>query len=225
MNWRKISRHSAGVPASQNTKARAGKFLAKGLRNAWQPAGTLVLMALFALASVTGCKYVKANARVAFLGDSLTEGWFYPRANFGVFGQTTAQIRVRSSAVLTGHRYDRLILLGGTNDVLTKVDPSLTIGNLEAMGELAQREGTEPVLCEIPPIFHSYNHSDTSDYSGTVKELNRRIVELAAAHHWRLVDFYDPLLSHPEYSSDGVHMKKLGYWTMEQALLKVVPDA
>ncbi|MFC5864205.1 SGNH/GDSL hydrolase family protein [Acidicapsa dinghuensis] len=177
---------------------------------------------LFAL---SGCRYIKGDPKVAFLGDSLTQKWFYPEANFGIFGNTTEQILNRTPAVIDGRRYAKVILLGGTNDVLLHIDPTVTIGNLETIATQIQKAGEEPVLCEIPPIFHNFNLKDKTDFSEPVKALNEQIAQLAVRHGWKLVDYYDPMLGHPGYSSDGVHMKKLGYLTMERALLKVVPDA
>ena len=168
---------------------------------------------------------MKGAANVAFLGDSLTRGWFYPHDNYGIFGNNSAQILKRSSAVLRTHKYKTLILLGGTNDVLQHVNPAVTIKNLRTIGETAQEAGIEPVLCEIPPIFHSWMKEDKSDYTSNVLALNKQIVTLANEHHWKLVDYYDPIAGHPEYTSDGVHMKRRGYWAMEQALVQAMPSS
>jgi len=172
-----------------------------------------------------GCRVLKAPPEVAFLGDSLTQGWAYPEANFGIFGNTTSQMLVRFDAQISGHRYKQLVILGGTNDVLKKVDADATLHNLEEIATKAAKEGTVPVLCEIPPIFHSYNPADPLDYSQQVRRLNLRIAKLAAAHGWKLIDYYDPILGHPDYSSDGVHMKHRGYAAMEWAFLREAPVA
>jgi lysophospholipase L1-like esterase len=185
---------------------------------------TLLPLLLF-LCLLTGCRVFKADPRVAFLGDSITQGWAYPVANFGVMGNTTLQMLQRDSAVLSGHNYAKVVILGGTNDVLRGIEPQITVSNLEKIALAVQRSGAEPVLCEIPPIFHALNVNDTKDYSNDVRQLNRQIVHLAAEHRWRLVDYYDPLRRHPHASSDGVHMKRRGYLLMEIALLRAVPDA
>ncbi len=39
------------------------------------------------------------------------------------------------------------------------------------------------------------------------------------------LSYYDPLLGHSGFSSDGVDMKRSGYLIMEIALLRTVPDA
>jgi lysophospholipase L1-like esterase len=180
---------------------------------------------LLSLSLLSGCQVFKGDKRVAFLGDSITQGWAYPAANFGIFGNTTQQMLERDAAVLAGHGYAKVIILGGTNDVLLGIEPEMTVSNLEKIALAVQRSGAEPVLCEIPPIFHSLKVDDTKDYSDDVLRLNAQIARLAAEHRWRLVDYYDPLRYHPHVSSDGVHMKRRGYLLMEIALLRAVPDA
>jgi lysophospholipase L1-like esterase len=177
----------------------------------------------FCLISLTGCRLLHAGSNVAFLGDSLTEGWRYPVVDFGVRGNTTSQMLDRFDRLIPGHGYKTVVILGGTNDVLLGVDPRTTIQNLEEIGERTAEQHAEPILCEIPPIFHSNDHADKKDYSTEVLDLNSRIIQLAAVHHWRLVDYYAPLANHPSYLSDGVHMKRRGYLVMEWALLHQLP--
>jgi lysophospholipase L1-like esterase len=185
----------------------------------------LVLPLLLSLCLLSGCRVFKGDKRVAFLGDSITHGWAYPAANFGIPGNTTQQMLERDAAVLAGHGYAKVIILGGTNDVLLGIEPEITVSNLEKIALAVQRSGAEPVLCEIPPIFHSFKVDDAKDYSNDVRRLNGQIARLAAEHRWRLVDYYNPLRYHPHVSSDGVHMKRRGYLLMEIALLRAVPDA
>jgi lysophospholipase L1-like esterase len=168
----------------------------------------------------TGCRIFRADPDVAFLGDSITQGWHYPRVNLGIFGNTTAQMLQRLPRSIVGKRYKQVVILGGTNDILLGIDPNVTILNLEGLGNLILASGAEPVLCEIPPIFHSFNHSDKKDYSAEVRALNERISRLAATRKWKLVDYYDPMLGHPGYSSDGVHLKRRGYAVMEIVYLR-----
>jgi acyl-CoA thioesterase-1 len=181
---------------------------------------SVAIFTLLLLCALTGCRLVHGSARVAFIGDSITESWAYPTVNYGVHGETTAQMLARFPRLIPGHGYAAVVILGGTNDVLLKVDPEITVRNLERMAQLTTEDHAEPVLCEIPPIFHSFVKGDMHDYRPQVVELNRRIAMLAAAHHWRLTDYFTPLDNHPTYSSDGVHLKRRGYLLMEAALLR-----
>jgi lysophospholipase L1-like esterase len=182
-----------------------------------------LVMGSASLIGLAGCHLVHAGADVAFLGDSITEGWSYPTVNYGVHGNTTAQMLARFDRLIPGHGYHTVVLLGGTNDVLLGIDPDVTIQNLEKLAEETMEQHAEPILCEIPPIFHSYDPAVTKDFGPQVIDLNNRIAKLAAAHNWKLVDYYTPISGHPDDSSDGVHMKRKGYLAMERALLHQLP--
>ena len=175
-----------------------------------------------ALVLLSGCAE-KADGHIAFLGDSITAGWKYPTVNLGVRGNTTAQMLERFPSLIPGHGYSTVVILGGTNDVLVRLSPDTTIQNLETLGEETEAQHAQPILCEIPPIFHDFNIEDKKDLMPTVRDLNQRIAALAAKHHWKLVDYYTPLAGHPSYSSDGVHMKRRAYAEMHDALLKQLP--
>lgn len=181
-------------------------------------ATAVILVAIVWL--IAGCHLVKADPGIAFIGDSITEGWHYPSANFGIHGNTTAQMLARYPRIIPGHGFHEVVILGGTNDTLLGVDSDQTIQNLEALGEETEQLHMQPVLCEIPPIFHSFRPDDRKNYMPAVIQLNRRIALLAQTHHWKLVDYYTPLANHPTYSKDGVHMRHRGYLVMEAALLR-----
>ena len=177
------------------------------------------------LALLAGCRYFKADPHIAFFGDSLVEDWPYPSANLGKFGNTTGDLLARSHVAIDGHKFTKVVILGGANDVLKNIDAKTSVKNIEAIATAVQRSGEEPVLCEIPPIFHDYIETDKRDFSVPVRELNEQIAQLAAQHQWKLVDLYHPMLGHPGYSVDGVHMKRRGYLVMEMAFLRTVPNA
>jgi lysophospholipase L1-like esterase len=157
-----------------------------------------------------------ASRRVAFMGDSITWGWSFPRANFGIRGQTTAQMLARFPVQIVGHNYREVVILGGTNDTLLGLDQQATLTNLGAMADLARKAGIEPVLAEIPPIY-----SGGGVHLPTVAALNRGIVELGRTKGVNVVDYYDTLNGQPQDFSDGVHLKRRGYARMEWELVKV----
>jgi lysophospholipase L1-like esterase len=182
------------------------------------------LLLTVSLHFLSGCRILKADPHIAFFGDSLVESWWYPTANLGRHGDTTARLLARFPAVIPGHGYTTVVILGGSNDVQLGLDPAIPIHNLERLAELSAEQHAEPVLCEIPPIFHSWVPGNTTNYQPQILELNRRIAQLAADHHWKLVDFYTPLAGHPNYSSDGVHMNRSGYVVMTMAVRSVLSN-
>ena len=166
------------------------------------------------LLSPVACSLNKASSQVAFIGDSITESWNFPRVNYGMHGNTTAQMLARFSQQILTHPYKTVHILGGTNDVLLHISPQVTIHNLDSMIQLAQSRNIEPILGEIPPIVR-----DEGAYSAAVLDLNTRIRNLAALRDVPLVDYYDGIAGHPSFQSDGVHLKRLGYAVMEGKLL------
>lgn len=177
----------------------------------------LMLVVLVAAAWVVVARGNHASEGVAFMGDSLTEGWAFPRTNFGVHGQTTGEMLGRFAGQVGGHGYRTVVILGGTNDTLLGLDARVTLGNLGAMVDLARSEGVEPVLGEILPIY-----KEGGKYQEAVSRLDAGIVGLGKAKGVKVVDYYGALRGHPEAYSDGVHLKRRGYLRMEWALLRVV---
>jgi lysophospholipase L1-like esterase len=162
---------------------------------------------------------VKANANIAFMGDSITFRWTLPTTNFGISGNTTAQMRFRYKGDVIGHGYKAVVILGGTNDLLHISLPldqaiSAAVINLQAMAEEAEADNIHVVLCEIPPIVN---------LDDQVVPLNQAIAAMAKAHSYPLVDYYTPMVGHPEYFIDGIHPTTAGYAVMQQALAQVLP--
>jgi lysophospholipase L1-like esterase len=182
----------------------------------------MMMCSLLFCLSGTGCRLASADPTTAFVGDSITQGWSYPAANFGVFGNTTQQILDRLPDELPGHGYKSMVLLAGTNDVLQRVDPAVTIANIEKLAEIGLANGARPVLCEVPPIFRGGSQQEKQTNHDRVVDLNNRIVALAARRQWIVVDYYDPLANHPDYFADGVHLRRRGYVEMELAYLKAI---
>ena len=153
------------------------------------------------------------------MGDSITQGWTFPRVNFGIYGQTTAQMLERFprqvSSPSDGRRFREVVIAGGTNDTLLHVDPQVTLNNISRMIDLARAAGVEPILAEIPPILRN-----GGAYEPAVVALNARIVGLAREKRLRVVDYFDALEGHESAFTDGVHLRHRGYFLMEWALLR-----
>ncbi len=176
----------------------------------------LKLAASLILLAVITALVNHASSRVAFMGDSITQGWAFPRANFGIYGQTTAQMLARFPNQIPNGDFRTVVILGGTNDTLLGVDPAVTIANLNQMLDLARAAHIEPILAEIPPIYR-----EDGRFLPAVQRLNSAIIALASARQVQLADYYDALLNHKSCFSDGTHLKRRGYLRMEYALLQV----
>src|SRR5947209_12361576 len=93
---------------------------------------------------------LRNEARVVFMGDSITDSWndpkfggFFPGKPYidrGISGQTTPQMLVRFRADVIDLRPKIVVILAGTNDLAGNTGP-MTLeeieGNLASMAELA----------------------------------------------------------------------------------------
>ena len=168
---------------------------------------------------LTSCAhYPQANANIAFMGDSITAFWWLPKSNLGVYGDTTAQMLARYPSEVRNHRYKAIVILGGTNDVRVPTVPiqqavAGAMSGIEQMATLAEQDNLEVVLCEIPPI---------GGQDSRVMALNTQIVSYAQLHNYKLVDYYTPMVGHPNYFRDGEHPNDQGYFVMQPVLTKVI---
>ncbi len=157
------------------------------------------------------------NRSSVFLGDSITEYWSLPVHNAGVAGQHTQEILSRFSRDVLGHRYARVVLLTGTNDIWSENGQlNQAVQQIGLMAATARAAGVEPVLCELPPMLNS------AAFNADVVTLNATIANLALTNGYLLIDYYTPMAEHPEYFSDGVHPNTAGYAVMETALASVI---
>ena len=177
------------------------------------------------------------EARVVFMGDSITEGWgekatatspsrseFFrgkPYVNRGISGQTTPQMLVRFRQDVIDLKPKVVVLLAGTNDIAEntgKTSLEAIEDNIASMSELARANGIRVVLCSVLPA------SDFSWRPGLmpapkIKALNAWIKEYAAKNGFVYVDYYSSMVNgqgglKAELSPDGVHPNKAGYEIM-----------
>ena len=169
------------------------------------------------LAGLTGCGVEFDNV---FMGDSITAAWSVPGKNLGVPGNTTAKMLLRFPDEVPGHGYKTFVFLGGTNDIRYDIPIEDALGNITTMAKAARQAGMAVVLCELSP-----NYQDKFTHDPDIRALNKMIVQLAASENYFLVDYYDPMVGHPEYFLDGLHPNAVGYAVMDRALLPVLSSA
>ncbi len=162
------------------------------------------------------------NQSSAFMGASIVQYWPMPDHDFGIAGQVTSQMLARFQSQVIGKGYTRVIILGGSNDILTGVAgvPNELVANLQAMGQMASGAGMEVVLSQLPPS--SSGTATGVPFNTTVVQVNALIKQTAIQNGWLVVDYYTPMSGHPEYFVDGLHPNSAGYAVMEQALAGVV---
>ena len=107
----------------------------------------------------------KDEARVVFMGDSITDIWSSPQfggffpgkpyVNRGIGGQTTPQMLLRFRADVIELQPRVVVILAGTNDIAGNTGPITleeTEGHLASMSELAHAHGIRVVLSSVMPV-------------------------------------------------------------------------
>ena len=188
----------------------------------------------------------RGEARVVFMGDSITDGWDDPRyggffpgkpyLNRGISGQTTPQmlIRFRPDVIALSPRV--VVILAGTNDIAGNTGP-VTLeaieDNLASMAELARDHGVRVVLASLLPVS-DYEKRDGKPIIQTtrrppeqIRALNEWMKRYAAENGATYLDYYSAMVDDKgflkaELSEDGLHPNAKGYAVMsplaEQAI-------
>ncbi|SFK51534.1 Lysophospholipase L1 [Sphingomonas sp. NFR04] len=185
----------------------------------------------------------KAEQRVVFIGDSITDGWDLTRSfpgqpyvNRGIGGQVTAQMLVRFEQDVVALHPRAVVILGGVNDVtgVLQVESAESIlANIEAMADIATAHGIAVVLCSILPV-----NDDGEAARNVVRErkpaelrrINAGLRALAAKRHFAYAD-YDAVLADDRgllragYARDGIHPLPQAYARMAPVVARALQRA
>ena len=181
---------------------------------------------------------VKSEARVVFMGDSITDSWqnpkfggFFPGKPYvdrGISGQTTPQMLIRFRPDVIALHPKVEVILAGTNDLAGNTGPmSLeTIeDNLTSMVELARANSIKVVFASILPVS-DYDLRDGKPIIRTtqrppekIKALNEWIKAYAVNNKLIYLDYYSAMIDdkgflRDELSEDGLHPNAKGYEIM-----------
>jgi lysophospholipase L1-like esterase len=180
----------------------------------------------------------KNEARVVFMGDSITDSWqnpkfggFFPGKPYidrGISGQTTPQMLVRFRADVIALHPKVVVILAGTNDLAGNTGP-MTIeaieDNLVSMAELAKSNRIRVVFASILPIS-DYEMRDGKPIVRTtqrppekIKALNEWMKKYVAENKLTYLDYYSAMIDEKgflkdELSEDGLHPNARGYALM-----------
>lgn len=182
----------------------------------------------------------KNEARVVFMGDSITDSWddtkrfsgFFPGKpyiNRGISGQTTPQMLIRFRPDVIALQPKVVVILAGTNDLAGNTGPmtlSAIEDNLTSMVELAHANGIQVVLASVLPISDYERNKDGQQIVRTGRRPPEQIIALnewmknyAAAHGGIYLDYFSAMVDDKgflkeELSEDGVHPNQKGYDVM-----------
>jgi lysophospholipase L1-like esterase len=179
------------------------------------------------------------EARVVFMGDSITDAWPQPRfgaffpgkpyVGRGISGQTTPQMLLRFRPDVIALRPKAVVILAGTNDIAGNTGPMTDEqieGNLASMAELAKANGIRVVFSSILPVSEYHvRPGDTAPPQTTrrpmarITAINAWMKEYAAANGHVYLDYVTAMsdakgLLRAELSEDDLHPNAAGYAVM-----------
>ncbi len=171
-------------------------------------------------------RYADYEVDVAFLGDSLTDGYdlatYYPQyltANRGIGGETSYGLEERLGVSLYDLKPKVAVILIGGNNLGTMLE------NYERMISAIQEKlpETKIILASLTSMGGSWGHKNQ------IAAYNNVVIEkLAEKYGFTFVDLYYPLFDlstgeiRAEYTVDGAHLTPLGYEVVTAAITPAI---
>ena len=177
----------------------------------------------------------RTDARVVFMGDSITDGWQQPRyggffpgkpyVDRGISGQTTPQMLIRFRRDVIDLQPKAVVILAGTNDIAGNTGPMTNEeiqGNLASMSDLAHAHNIKVVFSSITPVseYHVRGVPQTTTRPmERIKAMNEWIKSYAASHGDVYLDYFSAMvddkgLMRAELTEDDLHPNAKGYAIM-----------
>jgi acyl-CoA thioesterase I len=177
------------------------------------------------------------EARVVFMGDSITDAWQQPRfggffpgkpyVDRGISGQTTPQMLIRFKPDVVALKPKAVVILAGTNDIAANTGPETDEEieqNLASMSEIAHANGIKVVFASITPVSE-YHVAERGTPQTTlrpmarIKTINEWLKSYAASRGDVYLDYFsgmtdDKGLLRAELSGDDLHPNAAGYAIM-----------
>lgn len=173
-------------------------------------------------------KYEDYEVDVAFLGDSLTDGYdvanYFPDyvvSNRGIGGDTTFNLEERLQVSVYDLKPKVVVMLIGANNFSTMFDNYENI----LKGFKENLPNTKVILLSLTSMGGDWGKNNQLAAYNNVK-----IKMLASKYNFEFVDIYSPLLNletgeiYTEYTTDGGHLTKLGYDVITNTIYPVIEE-
>jgi acyl-CoA thioesterase-1 len=197
----------------------------------------LATVVLATMQATVACQRPRADpASVAALGDSITAryrlSYSYPDLlgrwrgipvhNFGVSGDTTAQMVDRLADVLdSGPTPQVVVILGGTNDIARGMPVEETLRNLQTIAERVRDSRRRPVLV-CPPPSGAFRLDRAQALRAGLRDY-ARAQGIAFVDPWPAME--DPARrgwSRPELALDVLHPNEQGQYILAEQIARAL---
>jgi acyl-CoA thioesterase-1 len=189
----------------------------------------------------TSFESVPDLSRVALIGDSLTQITSYPSdlqalldsnstvGNFGASGATVTLSSIEPylyynvSLQAIAFQPTTIIIMLGTNDARADVYPGIDrfVDDYKLLINQFQSLASKPQIFLVipPPIYNNTINISGANFTSVVIP---KIEQVANELDLPLIDCYTPLLGHPDYFVDGVHLNDEGSQTIANTIYKYI---
>ena len=198
-------------------------------------------------ANATVTPPAKDEARVVFMGDSITDGWklanYFPNkpyVNRGISGQTTPQMLIRFRPDVIALKPRVVVILAGTNDIAGntgKMTLEAIEDNLASMTDLARTNGIRVVIASVLPVSDYGKDREGKQINRTTQRppsqillLNDWIKKHVAANDLTYLYYFSATVDDkgflkPDLSGDGLHPNDKGYALMQPLAEQAIASA
>ena len=183
-------------------------------------------------------KRVTTPAKVVFMGNSITDGWwpkdstFFIDNNFldrGISGQTTSEMLVRFRQDVINLKPKAVVILAGINDIAHNngvISLENVFGNIVSMAELARYNKITPIICSVLPAY-DFPWRPGMNPAPKVIELNKMLKAYADKEGLTYVDYHSAMKDERDglpknLAGDEVHPTLEGYKIMEKIVLEAI---
>lgn len=183
------------------------------------------------------------NAKVIFIGNSITQNWININSGFfvsngytcrGIGGQTSSQLLLRFYQDVIELNPRVVVINAGTNDIAMGdgfYDPRFTLNNIKAMVDIATENDIKVILTSVLPAkeYKTSRFDTIKDVVPDVEDLNEEIERYAGERSLHFINYNKFLRDENGYFNknltfDGVHPNAEGYKVMEE-LIKPIIDS
>ena len=142
--------------------------------------------------------------------------------NSGMDGDSTSGMVHRFAMSVTHERPDYVVIMGGLNDLFTRVPDGDVYRNLVQLTQMSREIGAEPIMLSTTPVAGAH------DFNSRIKDLNDRIMGYCAENDVCFIDLFSELVHDgtlgEAYSNDGVHLSDGGYKKIISVLAPLLLD-
>ncbi len=129
--------------------------------------------------------------------------------NKGMDGDSTSGMVHRFAMSVTPEKPDYVVIMGGLNDLFTRLPSDDVYRNLVQLTQMSREIGSEPILLSTTPVAGAH------DFNSRIKDLNDRVRGYCVENDVCFIDIFSELSDDGVlargFSNDGVHLSDGGY--------------